>query len=98
MLLNARRNKPTIITSNLHLNEINEFSARIASRLIGGGIVKHTLAQNFNLRKNVTIPQLPRLEPQPVEVEEKELADLNQLSGQLLKIAKRLERKLNVSA
>ena len=98
MLLNARRNKPTIITSNLHLNEINEFSARIASRLIGGGIVKHTLAQNFNLRKNVTIPQLPRLEPQPVEVEEKELADLNQLSGLLLKIAKRLERKLNVSA
>lgn len=98
MLLNARRNKPTVITSNLRVNEISETNTRIASRLVGGGIVLNTIAGNFNLRKGVKIPQLPRLEPQPEEIEEEELADLNQLSGKILEVAKRLEKKLKVTA
>ena len=98
MLLNARRNKPTVITSNLRVNEISETNTRIASRLVGGGIVLNTIAGNFNLRKGVKIPQLPRLEPQPEEIEEQELADLNQLSGKILEVAKRLEKKLKVTA
>ncbi len=96
ILLNARRNKPTVITTNLRINEINETNTRIASRLIDGGIIKNTVTGNFNNRPGVNIPQLPPPEPQQ-ETAEPELADLTQLSGKLLELAKSIEKKLNVT-
>jgi len=67
MILNVRRNKPTVITSNLTLEEIANNNQRIASRLVGGGLVKLTKAKNFNLRENQSVPVFVEPETEPEE-------------------------------
>ena len=87
MLLNARRNKPTVITSNLTLEDIADNNERIASRLLGGGKVKLTRAKNFNLREDQSVPVFVEPETEP---EEKCELNIETLDPALAEIAKRI--------
>ena len=95
MLLNARRNKPTVITSNLTLEEIANNNQRIASRLLGGGKVKLTRAKNFNLREDQSVPVFVEPETEP---EERAELEIETLPPAIAEIAKRITSKFKESA
>ena len=95
MLLNARRNKPTVITSNLTLEDIANNNERIASRLLGGGLVKLTRAKSFNLRQDQSVPAFVEPETEP---EERCELEIETLPPAIAEVAKRIANKFTENA
>ena len=94
-VLNIRRGKPTVITSNLSLEEIWANSQRVGSRLAGGGKVKLTRAKNFNLREDQSVPIFEEPETEP---EERAELEIETLPPAIAEIAKRITSKFKENA